>query len=622
MRHPSTQRKAGREAARPAPPAEAAPAARPPALEWGCRLAPFAALLALVFSLRGAPLGTPVADDFEFLHRLRFHYGLDPFGSMGATYYWRPVSRQLWFGLVGPWLDSAPLLGAALNLALVTALAFVLYRIARRWWPAALAALVATTPLLSEPVRSLVTWPSGVQHLLATLALALAFHESLAGRRPTAALAALVAALSHELGVLAFPALVLGGALRGGAKAARVDAALAAALFAAWLAGYGVAGAHGVVLPPGGIARTASGFPHALALALVAASNAEGLSLAVAAGAPVCALAVLGIALTSLLGPAPRARVRASGRAIALVLAVGALAIVPLGALLPDWNAWRAFVPVTAIALAATLFAVAAHPAIGLAFVGVRLVAMLAAEPSGVLDIQPPPSASDLSFRRLTRLQTTVSETGQTLKNTKLPPRAWVAYWGLPQMTLNGFRESLAVQYWLRDTTARFGAFEGTFRPETLPAKVLAYDLRPDYDLVVPVAREALVAWTLGHAAVTDKRVAEAEAEYRRALALQDPPAPSLTAQASHGLAILAINRGEIGRADSLIASAEAVRGPTPDAFALRAKLAEMVGDIPRARAALRECLTMDPNNELAKQIGPQIEMSARELAERAAEPR
>src|SRR5437773_6333216 len=65
-------------------------------------------LAALLWTTRGAPLGVPVADDYAFLDRLRFQHPLDPFDSMGATFYWRPLSRQVYFTLVGPFLLRAP----------------------------------------------------------------------------------------------------------------------------------------------------------------------------------------------------------------------------------------------------------------------------------------------------------------------------------------------------------------------------------------------------------------------------------------------------------------------------------------------------------------------------------
>src|SRR6266516_18729 len=47
--------------------------------------------------------GTTVLDDYAFLDRLTFQHPLDPFDSMAGAFYWRPLSRQLYFSLIGPW---------------------------------------------------------------------------------------------------------------------------------------------------------------------------------------------------------------------------------------------------------------------------------------------------------------------------------------------------------------------------------------------------------------------------------------------------------------------------------------------------------------------------------------
>src|SRR5258706_13393396 len=72
-----------------------------------------AALLA--WSCRGALSGIPLADDFAFLERIRFQRPLDFFDSMGAAYYWRPISRQLYFLLMSPLLLSQPRWAAAIH---------------------------------------------------------------------------------------------------------------------------------------------------------------------------------------------------------------------------------------------------------------------------------------------------------------------------------------------------------------------------------------------------------------------------------------------------------------------------------------------------------------------------
>ena len=174
-----------------------------------CRWAPFAAALALAWSIRHSLPGVAVADDYAFLDRLRFQHPLDPLDSMGAAYYWRPFSRQLWVSLVGPWLLQAPWLAAGLSAALLAMLSILLHRLTRRLAPepAWLAPLVATAPLVVESSRALIVWPSGAQHLLAAAGATWALHEAAFGRRATAALAALVAVLSHELAALALPIL-------------------------------------------------------------------------------------------------------------------------------------------------------------------------------------------------------------------------------------------------------------------------------------------------------------------------------------------------------------------------------------------------------------------------------
>ena len=127
------------------------------------------ALLALLWSCHNALLGTAVADDYAFLANLTFQHPLDWLDSMGATFYWRPMSRQLYFSLVGPWLLQAPWLAATLHAALLALQALLLFRIARRFAPAPVAAAVAAFPLVSEQARVLLAWPSTFQDLCSPL---------------------------------------------------------------------------------------------------------------------------------------------------------------------------------------------------------------------------------------------------------------------------------------------------------------------------------------------------------------------------------------------------------------------------------------------------------------------
>src|SRR5262245_395240 len=110
-----------------------------------------------------ALLGEPVADDYDFLH----HALLDPHGSLfdggGALIYWRPLSRQLYYGLFGPLMLSHPRILAAFHTGLLVAAALLLYRALRPRWDGPSAALAATFPLFSEGTRVLLMWPAAFQ---------------------------------------------------------------------------------------------------------------------------------------------------------------------------------------------------------------------------------------------------------------------------------------------------------------------------------------------------------------------------------------------------------------------------------------------------------------------------
>ena len=48
-------------------------------------------MLALLLACRGAPLGVPAADDYDYLDALL--RPVDPFGAMGSIWYWRRCIR-------------------------------------------------------------------------------------------------------------------------------------------------------------------------------------------------------------------------------------------------------------------------------------------------------------------------------------------------------------------------------------------------------------------------------------------------------------------------------------------------------------------------------------------------
>jgi hypothetical protein len=191
-----------------------------PAIPWS--LVGALAILPLLWASRSPTLGVPVADDYLFLSRLAFERPLDFFGPMGAANYWRPVSRQLYYLLVGPGLLRAPWVATLLAVLLLLALYAVLYRLARRGFSPPLSAAIACFPLLSEPARVLLAWASASQHLLGALFAALAAERAVAGGLFVSGLAALLALFSNEAAFLVLPALpLIGGSAPGRERRSR-----------------------------------------------------------------------------------------------------------------------------------------------------------------------------------------------------------------------------------------------------------------------------------------------------------------------------------------------------------------------------------------------------------------
>jgi hypothetical protein len=100
-----------------------------------------------------------------FIHTLRFK-PLDLFESVGLNAYWRPLSRQVYYLVLGPVMVDHGWVAALVHLGLFAILAVLLYRIARVWLSPWMAIAVATFPILAEPARLVLDWPSGAQPLL------------------------------------------------------------------------------------------------------------------------------------------------------------------------------------------------------------------------------------------------------------------------------------------------------------------------------------------------------------------------------------------------------------------------------------------------------------------------
>src|SRR5688572_6025593 len=107
-------------------------------------------LLLLFWTARNALFGTPVADDYDFLARIRLAPPIDPFDGGGFGYYWRPLTRQAYYAALGDTLLATPWVAGVLHAAALAGLALLLAHIGRRTLPPLAALSFALLPLVAE----------------------------------------------------------------------------------------------------------------------------------------------------------------------------------------------------------------------------------------------------------------------------------------------------------------------------------------------------------------------------------------------------------------------------------------------------------------------------------------
>src|SRR6267378_549157 len=163
---------------------------------WGLLVS--LSVLPLVWHSLGAPLGEPVAEDFDFLHRSLFgsHSLLDGGGSMA---FWRPVSHQLYYITFGSLMLDHPGAVATFHALFMTIATVLVYLALRRTWSGPAAAIAASFPLFSESTRTLLSWPSHFVDLGLWLFTAIAIFAASRGR-----LGLTLAALALALGCKEF----------------------------------------------------------------------------------------------------------------------------------------------------------------------------------------------------------------------------------------------------------------------------------------------------------------------------------------------------------------------------------------------------------------------------------
>jgi hypothetical protein len=570
-------------------------------------------LVGLLWSSRGAPLGVPVADDYTFLARVVFG-PVQFFDSMGSPLYWRPISRQAYFLALGGALITSPWLAAAVHLALLCALFLILYRTFRTPLGPLAAVSAAAFPLLSEPTRVLLGWPSGAEYLLAMVGVALALHEARAGRPLTAAAATLFALLSHEAAMLALPLVPIvmwrsGRSRRQVAIAVAVMCAVGMVVYV----GHVIASRHGAALPTSGDASLGAPLT-VIGLALAAQLNAEWL------GDPVRSMLWFSYAVCAIVTLAALVKTRRTpATQTAFMIAIGGAAWFILGSaalsrVWPDWNGWRTVFPGLGLGVAAAALLGRAGVTVQVSWLALRVLSLAVAAPGPeVMSRQVPATTSQLSFQRLVRLQRIVESTRRALhtSNPTLPAGATIRYTWMPNIALFGFQDSLAARVWYRDAALRWGPMGDVQSYAHPPDALVEYidDTAWPASIIPPDVQHTYYA---GVQALTEQRFASADSAL--AVAADQLPGKGGMAAAVYSVhARVAYLRRDFERAAALNQSAYAANGENAAYWGLAAALAVKHGDLRAAVDATSRALEIDPNQPEARRVAEGLGASAPE---------
>jgi hypothetical protein len=164
------------------------------------------ALVAVVLALPGFRF-TYLFDDYLFFHRVEpFRAGIllpDP-----QSIFYRPISREIYFGLLSILSPDSAALGHLLNLALLAVVVILFVRFAGRVAGARAGFFAGLVFASLGALPILVGWVSGVQDLLAMAFLLGALNLQLSNRTGLACASFAVALLSKETVIVLLPALV------------------------------------------------------------------------------------------------------------------------------------------------------------------------------------------------------------------------------------------------------------------------------------------------------------------------------------------------------------------------------------------------------------------------------
>jgi hypothetical protein len=512
----------------PVPASPAPPLGRDP---WAW--AALAGVVPLVAHSLGAPLGEPVADDFDFLHRALLEGTRTLLDGGGSLAFWRPLSHQLYYVAFGRLILAHPGMVAALHVLLFAVATLLLYRVARPAFTGPLAAAVAVFPLLADSTRTHVAWPSEFVDLGLFFFSVVALHEASRRRLPTA-LAALAAALAcKEMAIITAAAMpFLPGPSR---RSERVRWALACGgVVSIWAATYLWVRHHAGLTLPHNLENDAAllATPLAARLTWALRGNLRAImSLDEVAGprdlpamAAVGALLVAVLAIALLRRGATRARIAPALPWVAWGLAWFLVSTAALVSIFPLWQPDRSQYASVGLGFAVAAAIGAVQPWLVAGALALRLGVFAACPgPAVTVSTLPPEAGAFMDFPRLSRLQLLMREIRIALRARypALPAGSTVVQQNLPHGAEWAFGGDHALQVWYRDPTLRWMRFE-RFRAN--PAQEIATIVEfqpgcsPEVALVDPAAMRALIE---GYEHLAAHRWAESVTSFDRASSLQ-----------------------------------------------------------------------------------------------------
>jgi hypothetical protein len=588
-------------------------------------LAPILAAIALVTRAWFPRIGEPFADDFDFLTHAGAGGGWLDGG--GSRFYWRPVARQLYYRTLGGAMLAHPAWIALLQGACLALAAWLLYRTLRRGGLSGLtAATAACVPLLMEPTRALVAWPTMFQDLGALLFAALAIHEASRSRMATSMVALAAALMCKEVAVVA--ALLLPLIPRRGAQSLDVRrdrlrwAAVATAVVIAWAALYAFVWKHAGLL----FARDAVHDTHALATSwfsrlrwALGQSLTDAFDLAVLSdGARVATAWLLGaIAIATVLmllvSAAARRRLSHHVAWVAWGAAWFLLATATLADVFPDWRPYRSPFGVAGLGIAIAAALGAVWPGLLVAFAVVRVAgfALAPAPPQAV--VEKAGSRYSLDYAQVVRLQRLVGETRERLLERRPPPAPGLraARHFYPPTALFAFAGDKSLAAWYRDTTARWLTVDRAVRVRTQPPPVVLEFQPPGRRQVTFVQPEAL--WHLERSSqfVTKDTADSALIEAELAKRLQTEPDSYVFTSLADGkraLALGALNLNDSAATAARQAIAEWIYNDDARYILILDHMRH--GRSAEAAASLDTLIAANPNDPMLRRLRAQMRVA------------